>query len=259
MSHLNVLIVEDESYTAEWLEKLLYEYDPEITVLAQLPSVDKSVNWFRSYQPVQPDLIFLDIHLEDDLGFRLIEQLNLTIPVIFTTAHAQYALQAFKANSIDYLLKPISLDELTLALDKFQAIRMALTRSLAEQGSSEQVASSTNSSGYRDRFMVSVGPKLRSIQTGDIGYFFFENKATFLMPHSGHPLPIDYSLEKLGQLLNPSQFFRINRSFLVSISAIQSVHTYSGSKLKVELYPTPHQEAFVSVDRVTEFKDWLGR
>ena len=259
MSHLNVLIIEDESYTAEWLERLLYEYDPEITVLAQLPSVNKSINWFKSAQPVQPDLIFLDIHLEDDLGFRLLEQLNLTIPVIFTTAHAQYALQAFKAICIDYLLKPISLGELTVALNKFQAVRAALIQSITDHSSSELVAKSANSPGYRDRFMVSVGPKLRSIQTDTIGYFFFENKTTFLMPHSGHPLPIDYSLEKLGQLVNPSQFFRINRSFLVSIAAIQSVHTYSGSKLKVELYPTPHQEAFVSVDRVTEFKDWLGR
>ncbi|MVM31434.1 response regulator [Spirosoma sp. HMF4905] len=256
---MNVLIIEDESLTAHRLTTLLGEYDPAIQVLAHLPSVAKSVNWFKSSPPIQPDLIFLDIFLEDDLGFSLIEQLNLTIPIIFTTAHDNHALQAFKANSIDYLLKPIEIDELTAALNKFKLVRQAPAESIPEEHVMDQLIKRWSPPAYRDRFMISVGPKLRSIQTDAIAYFFFENKATYLMPQGGSPISIDYSLDKLGQLLDPGQFFRVNRSFLVAISAIQSVHTYSGSKLKVELQPVARQEVFVSVERVTEFKDWLGR
>lgn len=254
---MKVLIVEDELFTAQRLADMLHTYDPGIQVLAQLPSVAKSVKWFKTTQGPPPDLIFLDIHLEDDLGFRLIEQLNLTIPIIFTTAYDKYALQAFKANSIDYLLKPIEMEELTAALDKFTLIRQAATSAQPEREPAEPAPKTTPS--YRDRFMVSIGPKLRSIRTDEIAYFFFEDKATYLMPYVGIPVPVDYSLDKLGQLLNPDQFFRVNRSFLVSISAIQSAHTYSGSKLKVDLEPLPRQDVFVSIDRVTEFKDWMGR
>ena len=256
---MNVLIIEDELLTSHRLETLLHEYDPAIQVLAHLPSVAKSIKWFKSLQPIQPDLIFLDIYLEDDLGFSLIEQMNLTTPVIFTTAHDNYALQAFKANSIDYLLKPIDLEELTTALTKFRLVRQTSAGPLPEQQVLDQLIKRWEPPTYRDRFMISVGPKLRSIQTDAVAYFFFENKATYLMPQTGSPISIDYSLDKLGQLLDPGQFFRINRSFLVAISAIQSVHTYSGSKLKVDLNPVSRQEVFVSVERVTEFKDWLGR
>ncbi|MVM41403.1 response regulator [Spirosoma sp. HMF3257] len=256
---MNVLIIEDEALTARRLASLLHEYDPGIHVLAQLPSVAKSVDWFRDSQSIQPDLIFLDIFLEDDLGFSLIEQLNLKIPIIFTTAHDNHALQAFKANSIDYLLKPIDSDELAKALNKFKLVRQPYSESLSEHYVGDQVVKQWSPPAYRDRFMVSVGPKLRSIRTDAIAYFFFENKATYLMPQVGVPISIDYSLDKLGQLVDPGQFFRINRSFLVAISAIQSVHTYSGSKLKVDLQPVARQDVFVSIERVTEFKDWLGR
>ena len=256
---MNVLIIEDEPLTANRLASLLYEYDPTIQVMAQLPSVAKSVKWFDAVSPTQPDLIFLDIFLEDDLGFSLIDQLQLTTPIIFSTAHDTYALQAFKANSIDYLLKPIDIDELTIALNKFKSIRKTPNEPLSEFSPQPQFLNRFDTPAYRDRFMVSVGPKLRSIQTEAIAYFFFEHKATYLMPRTGSPISVDYSLDKLGQLLDPNQFFRINRSFLVAISAIQSVHTYSGSKLKVELNPVSRQDVFVSVERVTEFKDWLGR
>ncbi|GAB4050907.1 LytR/AlgR family response regulator transcription factor [Spirosoma litoris] len=256
---MNVLIIEDEALTAQRLSTLLHEYDPTIKVLAFLPSVAKSINWLTTPQPASPDLIFLDIFLEDDLGFSLIEQLNLTIPIIFTTAHENHALQAFKANSVDYLLKPIGIEELTAALNKFKLFRQLPNEPGTEHLVVDQLARGDESKTYRDRFMVSVGPKLRSIRTDAIAYFFFENKATYLMPQVGPPISIDYSLDKLSQLVDPGQFFRVNRSYLVAIDAIQSVHTYSGSKLKVELQPAARQEVFVSVERVTEFKDWLGR
>ncbi|MBN8826840.1 MULTISPECIES: LytTR family DNA-binding domain-containing protein [unclassified Spirosoma] len=254
---MNVLIVEDEPLTAQRLEILLLEYDPQIQVLAQLPSVSKAVQWFNDPLSTEPELIFLDIHLEDDLGFNLIKKLNLTIPIIFTTAFDEYALQAFKANSIDYLLKPIETDELAAAIDKFKMVRQA--SATMNTAVLNQLIKKLEPPTYRDRFMVSVGPRLRSIRIEEIAYFFFEEKATYVMPHTGVPVSIDYSLDKLGQLVDPDQFFRVNRSYLVSASGIRSVYAYSGSKLKVELAPQPRQEVFVSIDRVTSFKEWMGK
>ncbi|GAB3919814.1 LytR/AlgR family response regulator transcription factor [Larkinella terrae] len=256
---MNVLIIEDEELTARRLINLLHDYDPGIRVLAQLPSVAKSIEWFETADEVSPDLIFLDIHLEDDLGFSLIDQLNLTTPIIFTTAYDEYALQAFKANSVDYLLKPIDADELATAIDKFKALRQTSADSGVNPDLLVQLMTENRPSSYRDRFMVTVGPRLMSVPTSAIAYFYFENKATYLTTFSGQHYIIDYSLDKLGQLLDPNQFFRINRSFLVALSAIQSVYTYSGSKLKLELLPETRQEIFVSIDRVTAFKEWLGR
>ncbi len=200
---------------------------------------------------------FLDIHLEDDLGFRIIEQLQLTTPVIFTTAYNEYTLQAFKANSIDYLLKPVDADELAAALNKFKKIHQSHFSILPEVLT--QLLSKSQPTTYKDRFMVTIGAKLRSINTSEIAYFSFEDKATFLITHEGLRLTIDYSLDKLTQLLNPHDFFRINRSFLTSLLAIHTAHTYSGGKLKLDLVPPPKQEVFVSGDRITDFKEWLGK
>ncbi|MFC5408045.1 LytR/AlgR family response regulator transcription factor [Larkinella bovis] len=256
---MNVLIIEDEELTARRLTNLLRDYDPTIRVLAQLPSVAKSIEWFENAEDEQPDLIFLDIHLEDDLGFRLIDELNLTTPIIFTTAYDEYALQAFKTNSIDYLLKPIDSDELAAAIDKFRALRQNRVELSVNSDVLEQMKANYRPNTYRDRFMVTVGPRAFRVKTDDIAYFFYENKSTFLTTREGHNFDIDYSLEKLGQLLDPHQFFRVNRSFLVADSAILSVYTYSGSRLKLELQPEPRQEVFVSIDRVTAFKEWMGR
>ncbi len=256
---MNVLIIEDEKLTAQRLETLLHRYDPAIRILAQLPSVTKTIHWFEDIYHPRPDLIFLDIHLEDDLGFRVIEELKLTIPIIFTTAYNEYMLQAFKVNSIDYLLKPIDADELAAALNKFKLHWQ--TRQLPETDLSTLVHFFEKSlpATYKDRFMVTIGTKLRSINTHDIAYFTFEDKVTLLITHEGLRLSVDYSLDKLVQLLDPHQFFRVNRSFLVALSAIQTVHAYSGGKLKLELDPSSRHEIFVSGDRITSFKEWLGK
>jgi DNA-binding LytR/AlgR family response regulator len=258
---MNVLIVEDEKLTALRLESLLHRYDPTIRVLAQIPSVTKTIQWLKDSHATPPDLIFLDIHLEDDLGFRIIEQLELTTPIIFTTAYNEYTLQAFKANSIDYLLKPIDADELAAALNKFKKIRLNPVTAglLPEVEVLTQLLTKSQPIAYKDRFMVAIGAKLRSINTSEIAYFCFEDKATFLTTHEGLRLTIDYSLDKLTQLLNPHDFFRINRSFLVSLSAIHTAHTYSGGKLKLEVAPPHKQEIFVSGDRISDFKEWLGK
>ena len=255
---MNVLIVEDEKLTARRLESLLIHYDPTIRVLAQLPSVSKAVDWFADTGHVRPDLLFLDIHLEDDSGFRLIEQAGLTLPIIFTTAYDQYMLQAFKTNSIDYLLKPIDADELAAALDKFKQVRQTPAPLQPDVGALLKLLQPTTTA-YKDRFMVTIGTRIRSIETADIACFFFEDKATWLTTPEGQHIIVEYSLDKLATLLDPKLFFRVNRACIVSLGAIRMIHTYSGSKLKVDLHPAPRQEVFVSGDRITPFKDWLGR
>ncbi|MBD2701509.1 response regulator transcription factor [Spirosoma sp. BT702] len=252
---MNVLIIEDEARSARHLERMLKKYDPSIHILAQLPSVRESVTWLS--QNPSPDLILMDIHLEDGLAFTIFEQIHLTTPIIFTTAYDEYMIKAFKVNSIDYLLKPVDEEELVNALTKLKTLRSVATSPDLTQ--LLQVVQQFRESPYKERFMISIGTKIRSIETRDIAYFYSEEKATFLMTKDSQFLPLEYSLDQLAGILSPSQFFRANRQFLVARSAIQTIHTYSAGKLKLDLQPTTRQEVFVSLSRLSDFKDWLGR
>ncbi len=260
---MNVVIIEDENLTAKRLESLLHKYDPAINVLARIPSVAEAVVWFG--QPDQSvDLVFMDIHLEDDLGFRIFEQANLTTPVVFTTAYDEYMIQAFKVNSIDYLLKPINYDELVAAIEKFKALKKqfasgSVTPPTPDLETLLNLIGKPRSTDYKERFMITVGTKIRSIETADVAYFYLEEKIVFLVTKDGLSLPVDYSLDKLTQLLSPRRFFRISRQFLVSLPAIQTIHTFSAGKLKLDLLPRSRHDVFVSGDRMTEFKEWLGK
>jgi DNA-binding LytR/AlgR family response regulator len=256
---MNVLIIEDEVLTAKRLQNLLFKYDPDIRVLAQIPSVKQSIAWLEDGEHIKPDLIFLDIHLEDDLGFRIVDHLQLTIPIVFTTAYNEYTLKAFKTNGVDYLLKPVDFAELSTAIDKFKQLHFnpgktpdlsAITAMLYQQSRPET---------FKDRFMVSAGSKLFSLATKDIAYFTFEQKATFLRTFDGKRFSIDYSLDKLCQLLDPKEYFRINRSMIVSMASILSIHALSAGKIKLTLSPEFIQDALVSTDRITDFKLWLGK
>jgi len=251
---MNTIIIEDENLTALRLEGMLKKCDPNIRVLAMLPSVAEAVQWLR--QNDSPDLVFMDIHLEDDLCFKIFELAPLTSPVIFTTAYDEYMIKAFKVNSIDYLLKPVNLVELMAALDKYKALK--------EQFSKPDFNTLLQYIGqrapeYKTRFMITVGTKIRSIETTEIAYFYSDEKITFLVTREGQHLPIDFSLDKLVTLLDPKLFFRASRQFLVGFSSIQSVLTHFKGKLKLDLTPKARHEVFVSGDRMTDFKEWLGR
>jgi DNA-binding LytR/AlgR family response regulator len=252
---MKVIIIEDEQLTAERLRRLLHDYDPSIQVLEVLPSVAESVDWLRTHNA--PDLMLMDIHLEDDLAFAIFEQIPVQTPVIFTTAHDEYMIKAFKVNSIDYLLKPVHAGELAQALDKFRSLRQpapppGLEALLQYIGKQPEPA-------YKSRFMISVGSKIRSIEAAEIAYFYAAEKLTFLVTREGQHLPVEYSLDKLSGLLDPAQFFRVSRQVMVSFPAIQTVHAYYKGRLRLDLLPKPPQEVFVSGDRVADFKDWLGR
>lgn len=262
---MNIVIIEDEAPTARQLERMLKKYDPTLHLLAQLPSVNEAVAWFSqpgsglpgTGQLPLPDLIFMDIHLEDGLAFGIFEQVKLTVPIIFTTAYEEYMIKAFKVNSIDYLLKPVDYDELVAALDKFKALRQPAGQ--PDLNALLALIQKPREPDYKERFMVSLGTKIRSVEVGDVAYFFSEEKATFLVPTEGTALPVEYSLDQVGCRLNPTQFFRVNRQFLVARNAIRTIHTYSAGKLKLDLQPPARQDVFVSLHRLSDFKDWLGR
>jgi len=260
---MNVVVIEDEGLTAQRLISLVRKYDPSIAVLAQISSVVEALSWFRSHDIPSVDLIFMDIHLEDGDGFQIIGELQLTTPIIFTTAFDDYMVKAFKVNSIDYLLKPVNYDELVAALTKFRTLRS--NQQLQSRSMQADIAKlmkqiiQQNNPQFKERFMVTVGTKIRSIPTTDIAYFYLEEKTVFLVSNEGTTLPIDYSLDKLTQIIDPKQFFRVSRQYIVSLNAIRMVHTISTGKLKLDLVPKAKEEVAVSGDRVADFKEWLGK
>ncbi len=251
---MKTIIIEDENLTARRLQSLLQKYDLSIEVLNVIPSVQQAVQWFQSN--AAPDLVFMDIHLEDDLAFRIFDQVPLKVPVIFTTAYDEYMIQAFKVNSIDYLLKPVNYDELVQALEKFRSLKSQFA-----QPNIETLLQLINKkeTEYKSRFMITVGTRIKSIEISEIAYFYSEEKLTFMVTKEGQTLPIDFSLEKLAALLDPKEFFRISRQFIVSFGSIQNVHTHIKGKLKLDVMPKTKFDVLVTGDRMTDFKEWLGR
>lgn len=261
---MNVVVIEDERLSAQRLISLVKEYDASINVLIQISSVGEAISWFRANPATSVDLVFMDIHLEDGDSFQIVNEMNLTTPIIFTTAFDAYMLKAFKVNSIDYLLKPVNYDELAAALDKFRSLRSNKNEFLpgsiqADIHGLVKQLSQQNSPQFKDRFMVSVGTRIRSIKTESISYFYLEERTVLIVTNGGTTLPIDYSLDKLMQIIDPHKFFRVSRQFIVSLDSIQMVHTTSTGKLSLDLIPKTKQEVIVSGDRVSGFKEWLGK
>lgn len=249
---MRTIIIEDEEYAARRLENMICECDPSIEIVNKFASVRESVAWLKTN--VQPDLIFLDIQLEDDLSFAIFEQVQVRSKIIFTTAFDEYAIKAFKFNSIDYLLKPINNEELCRAIDKYRSwnsesapvIDAAILRDLLRP---QQV--------YRERFMVSVGDKLKTINVADIAYFFSTSGITFVVMNSKTQYSLDFSLDNLKEMLNPKDFFRVNRQYFVGLKSIDKVVVYPKSRLKLVLNPPTDIDLFVSIDKAPEFKQWL--
>ncbi len=250
---VNVVIIEDEKHAAEKLERQLAVVDPEFQVLASLDSVKQAVVWLRENTA---DLVFLDIHLADGLCFRIFDEVEVNAPVIFTTAYDQYAIQAFKVNSVDYLLKPINKYDLAQAIDKYQTYH----RQEPTANYSALVQTLKDSmSHYQKRFMVVHGDSIRTVQTDDLAYFFAEGKYAFLVDRTGERYLIEFTLEALLPRLNPDDFFRVNRQLIVSFQAIHAMHTWFKRRIKLELDPPFDKEVIVAAERVKEFKDWLNR
>lgn len=248
-----VLIIEDEPLAAKRLKKLLLEIRPDVEILDVLDSIAESVPWL---QENEADLIFLDIHLADGNSFQLLEQVEIDTPIIFATAYDQYAIQAFKHNSIDYLLKPIEQEDLVKSLEKFEKSQIPATKLDWEQ---LRKALSPQGHSYQQRFIVMVGEKIKSVRIEDIAYFFGQKKYVFLVTKDNRNYIVDYTLGKLEELLNPKDFFRINRQFIIKYDAIQNMYAYSKSRIRIELDPPAELEAIVSIDKSRVFKEWLNQ
>lgn len=247
---MKIVIIEDEYFSAEKLSFLLHQVDASIQVLAILPSVESGLEWFR--QNPEPDLIFSDIQLEDKESFELFRQLPIEAPIIYTTAFDHYALQAFKQNSVDYLLKPIDLEELRTALKKYehQEYRM-LKKGL-------QVRPEKPKEVFKERFLVKKGNALAVIKTSEVAYFKSEQKLSFLVTFDNQKYVIELTLDQLTEQIDPGRFNRISRSRLISLDCIKKIHPYFNGRLKLELDPPEAEEVFVSRERVQAFKDWLN-
>lgn len=250
---MNVLIIEDENAAARRLEKLLGELAPEAVVLDRLDSVEAAVLWLQNNP--QPDLMLLDIHLADGSSFEIFDHVTVTCPVIFTTAYDEYALRAFKVNAVDYLLKPIKPNEMAAALEKLKRLSHTATPDYAPL---LDMLRKQEGSRYLRRMLIRFSNSIKLVDMSDAAYFYTKDKITFLVSRStGKRFPVDYPLDKLESLLDPSVFFRINRQFIINVAAIKEMHPYSKSRVKVVLEPGTDQDTIVSTERSAEFKKWL--
>jgi len=250
---MKVLIIEDEKHASDYLEKLLLEVDEELQIVGKLDSVKRSVEWLNEYRA---DLIFLDIHLADDISFNIFHQVNIDTPVIFTTAYDQYALRAFKVQSIDYLVKPIEKSDIERALDKYKSLTHG--NGIDVEGI-KSIISDSRQKVYQKRFLVKQGTSISSIKIEDIAYFEGEDQYTYLVRNDGKRFFVDYKLSSLVELLDPNTFFRLNRSFLSHFDSIVKITPYSKSRVKVQLNPASKREIVVSYANVGEFKAWLNQ
>ena len=249
---MNVVIIEDERLASEKLAMLLHQVDPQVKVVSRLESVGESVNWLASNP--SPDLIFMDIQLDDGISFEIFDVLKIDAPVIFTTAWDQYAIRAFKVNSIDYLLKPVDKEALSAALEKFRRLH-------AEDRVDEKVSKVFEQfvNPWKTRFFIKAGTHFRSVPVGEIVAFFVEERCTFLRTRNGKTFALDYSLDQLQLKVDPSLFFRINRNFIVNIDALSEIISYSSTRLKIKLQNFANDGMIVSRDKSSEFKQWLDR
>ena len=247
---LSAIIVEDEKPAARRLKRMLEKLN--FRVITSIHTVEEAISWFRDQE--HPDIIFLDIQLSDGLSFDIFEEVEVQTPVIFTTAYDEYALRAFKLNSIDYLLKPIDEEELEKAVNKFSRQRSG-SPAIALHNLRELLQPSAPT--YKKRFTISVGQHLKIFEVHEISCFFSQNKGTYLHCLQGRRYLMDCSLDKLEPELDPEIFFRINRQFIIRMQDISDIMTYSNQRLEVKLQHYSGERLIVSRERAKDFKEWL--
>ena len=258
---MRTLIIEDEYPAAERLERLIEKVDPTVEVITVLDSIERAGEWFRHNKA--PDLIFSDIQLSDGLSFEIFRQNVVSSPIIFTTSFDEYAIQAFKVKSIDYLLKPVKQKELKDALDKYRAIRSDFShseRTLQLEAFLDSLpigAGGRSAKKFKKRFLVKSGEQLVPVSEEEIAYFLCSSEMVLLVKTDGKQFLIDYTLEQLEKLLNPEYFFRINRRFIAHLQGIRKIHTHFNGKLKLQLTPEVNDEVLVSREKAPHFKSWI--
>lgn len=250
---LRILIIEDEKPAQEYLGRLIVRLEPNATILAKIDSIKSSVEFLRNNSV---DLIFMDIQLSDGISFRIFDQVEVVSPIIFTTAYDSYAINAFKVNSIDYLLKPVDENELRISLDKFKKLSRPVTNM-----DMELLINALQSKDrlYQERFVVHRGERMMSVPVDQIAYFEGEDRYVYLVKKDGSKFIVDYRLSDLEKILNPEIFFRLNRSFIAHFDSIHSMIKVSKSRIKIELLPVTKREIIISSESSQEFKLWLNR
>lgn len=250
---MNVIIIEDEKPAARRLSRLLEELNVQVSKM--LHSVEESINWFQNNE--HPDLIFLDIQLSDGLSFEIFDEVEVKSSIIFTTAYDEYALQAFKLNSIDYLLKPIDDEDLEIAVKKFQKMRPKSQKLSLDFDDIKKLLVNPIEREYKKRFTVKVGQHLKIINADEVECFYSENKGTYAATSEGRNYLLDTTLENLETELEPQKFFRVSRKFYINIDHIKDIISYTNSRLQIKLNAYIEQEIIVSRERVRDFKLWL--
>ncbi len=248
---MKTVIIEDEDIASRRLSNLIKDLVPDCEILAHISSVESGHKWFEN-NPL-PDLIFLDIQLNDGYGFDIIDRLDHHPPIIFTTAYNEYALRGFKYNGLDYLLKPIEKNELNKALNKYVE---TIDRHKNKTPDIEVIRDLFKKE-YKRRFMVKIGNRFHFFKVEDIAFFMADEGAIVLCTHNGQKYPVEYTIDQIEELVNPVLFFRINRKYLISISAVQEIHSYFNSRLLLRLTPKQDDQIIVSRERTSKFKQWL--
>lgn len=251
---MNIIIIEDEKPAARLLQRKVEKFELKVSMM--LHSVEEAVEWFQNNP--HPDLIFLDIQLSDGLSFEIFDRVEIKSAVIFTTAYDEYALKAFKLNSIDYLLKPIDEDDLEIAIAKFKARTPKKENSQFDFEQIKRMFSNPADKTYKTRFTVKIGQHLKVIMIDEVECFYSENKGTYLHTTDNRDYLLDTTLEVLEQELNPIDFFRISRKFIIPLKSVKEIVMYSNSRLKVILPTYKQEEVIVSREKVSDFKEWIG-
>jgi two-component system, LytTR family, response regulator LytT len=254
---MKVLIIEDEELAVKKLQKTLAGVDASAEVVGTTDSIKSSVEWLQ--ENPQPDLILMDIELADGQSFEIFNLTEVKSPVIFTTSYDEFALKAFKVNSVDYLLKPIQKEELQTALDKFKKTHSSGKADINIDSLVKELQQKLQPKEFRKRFLVKHGQKLVSIEVADISYFYSDGRLNFFKTADNKKFVVDYTMDELEDMLDPERYFRISRSFYVSIASIEKIDDYFGNRLILQLKPAVDKEALVSREKVTDFKKWMGK
>lgn len=257
---MKILIVEDEELAVKKLQKTLLSIDRMVEVVGVTDSIKSTVDFLKQNPP--PDLILMDIELADGQSFEVFNMVSVKNPVIFITSYDEYALKAFKVNSVDYLLKPVQKDELEAALNKYKELNSTdtvKTNSSDINNLIKELQSKLQPKEYRKRFLVKQAQKLVSIEVDDIAYFYSDGRLNFFKTRDNRKFVVDYTMDELSDMLDPEKYFRISRSFYVSVDAIDQIHDYFGNRLLLNLTPALDKEALVSREKVMDFKKWMGK
>lgn len=259
---MKVLIIEDEELAVKKLRKTLNAVDESAEVVGVADSIRSSVNWLQNNP--SPDLILMDIELCDGQSFEIFDKVDVKSTVIFTTSYDEFALKAFKVNSVDYLLKPVQKDDLHVAIEKYKKLK-TLYKDANEspvfniENLVKELQQKMQGKEYRKRFLVKQAQKLVSIETDQIAYFYSDGRLNFFKTFDNKKFVVDYTMDELEEMLDPEKYFRISRSFYVSINSVDQIHDYFGNRLMLYLKPQVDKEALVSRERVSDFKRWLGK